>query len=113
MNIHRRHLNESQRAKIAEKMATMKAGGDRKSDQTVNSQFDSTVQTKMTLIIKRSVNHHRAGKPVTITGTVRVEINEKQIADMIAAKALQNSAGKATLLGGELKATVLAWEHES
>jgi hypothetical protein len=40
MNIHRRHLDQSQRALIGEKMATMKHGGDRKSHQAANLQFE-------------------------------------------------------------------------
>jgi hypothetical protein len=35
-NIHRRHLNESQRATIAAKIANLAHGGDRKSDQAAN-----------------------------------------------------------------------------
>lgn len=39
-NLHRRHLTESQRAAVAAKLANMKRGGDRKSDQTANLQDD-------------------------------------------------------------------------
>ena len=39
-NLHRRHLDPSQRAMIAAKMETFKHGGDRKSDQ------DATLQTR-------------------------------------------------------------------
>lgn len=35
-NLHRRHLTESQRAAVAAKLANMKRGGDRKSDQAAN-----------------------------------------------------------------------------
>jgi len=35
-NLHRRNLNESQRAMIATKIANMRHGGDRRSDQAVN-----------------------------------------------------------------------------
>jgi len=42
LNIHRRHLTESQRAMAAAKLANMRRGGDRRSggDQTANLQFD-------------------------------------------------------------------------
>jgi hypothetical protein len=39
-NLHRRHLNESQRAMIAASMAKMKHGGDRKSDQAASLLLD-------------------------------------------------------------------------
>lgn len=40
LNLHRRHLTESQRAMAAAKLANIQRGGDRKSDQTANLQFD-------------------------------------------------------------------------
>jgi ParB-like chromosome segregation protein Spo0J len=40
-NLHRRHLTESQRASIAARLANMRAGGDRKSDQTANLRFET------------------------------------------------------------------------
>lgn len=46
VNIHRRHLNESQRATVAAKLTNMKHGGDRKSDQSANLRLDSVSQPK-------------------------------------------------------------------
>lgn len=44
-NLKRRHLNESQRAVIAAKLANMEQGGDRKSkNQSINLDFDMTQQ---------------------------------------------------------------------
>jgi len=41
-NLHRRHLNESQRAIVAARLANMQHGGDRKSDQSANLPLDIT-----------------------------------------------------------------------
>jgi hypothetical protein len=41
-NIHRRHLDTSQRAMIAARLATLKHGGDRKSDQAAKLPVDPT-----------------------------------------------------------------------
>ncbi|HVC98683.1 MAG TPA: hypothetical protein VND64_33770 [Pirellulales bacterium] len=41
MNLHRRHLNESQRADIAAKLTTLARGGDRRSDQSANLRFEN------------------------------------------------------------------------
>lgn len=46
INLHRRHLTESQRAAVAAKLANMKRGGDRKSDQTANLQDDRAPVTQ-------------------------------------------------------------------
>ena len=64
-----------------------------------------------TTTVNLSVNHHRAGKPVAIKGTVRVEIDEPGLAKLIAEKALRNHSGKSRRHKGLLRATVLAWEH--
>jgi len=40
LNLKRRHLNESQRAVVASRLANMKHGGDRKSDQVANLPLD-------------------------------------------------------------------------
>jgi len=65
MNLHRRHLNESQRAMCAARMANMERGGDRKSiqynsDQTANWQFDRASAADTFKVNERSVN--RAAK---------------------------------------------------
>ena len=41
MNLHRRHLNESQRADIAAKLSTATRGGDRRSNQSANLRFEN------------------------------------------------------------------------
>jgi hypothetical protein len=40
LNLHRRHLNESQRSMVAARIANYSRGGDRRSDQTANLQFE-------------------------------------------------------------------------
>ncbi len=42
LNLHRRHLTESQRAMVASKIATVKNGGDRRSDQKANLPTETT-----------------------------------------------------------------------
>ena len=44
LNLHRRHLSESQRAMVAAKLAVFAHGGDRKSNQVANLQLDSLSQ---------------------------------------------------------------------
>ena len=44
LNLKRRHLTESQKAMIASELATMERGGDKKSDQCVNSRNDFVSQ---------------------------------------------------------------------
>jgi ParB-like chromosome segregation protein Spo0J len=45
-NLKRRHLDESQRAMVAAKLATLSHGGDRKSDQAANLPVDVPTQAK-------------------------------------------------------------------
>lgn len=44
LNLTRRHLNESQRAMVAARLATMQHGGDRRSDQAANLPLVSQTQ---------------------------------------------------------------------
>ena len=57
-NLQRQHLNESQRALIASKLAAMSHGGDRKSDQVANLQLEipkASVAAEMLNVSKRSL----------------------------------------------------------
>lgn len=59
-NLKRRHLNESQRAVIADKLANMTHGGDRRSDQVANLQLEipkASVAAKMLNVSKRSLGY--------------------------------------------------------
>jgi DNA-binding transcriptional regulator YdaS (Cro superfamily) len=48
-NLHRRHLTESQRASIAARLANMRQGGDRRSDQSPNLDFEPAPLAHVTL----------------------------------------------------------------
>ena len=58
LNLHRRHLSESQRAMVAANIATLGQGGDRKSDQTANLRFEITQPqaAEKLNVSRRSVN---------------------------------------------------------
>lgn len=57
LNVHRRHLDESQRAMSASRLANTSRGGDRKSEnQTANLQFDRATTAKLFNISERLVH---------------------------------------------------------
>ena len=59
LNLHRRHLDESQRAMVAAEIANLFNGGDRKTDQSANLQSDSVSRKQaadMLNVSERSVN---------------------------------------------------------
>lgn len=61
LNLHRRHLNESQRGMVAAKLANIQRGGDRK-NQTANLQFDTPTRAAaadMLNVSERTVNTAR------------------------------------------------------
>jgi len=58
-NLARRHLSESQRAMIAERIATMPHGGDRKSDQALKLAVDQTTASKMLNVGASSIRKAR------------------------------------------------------
>lgn len=61
INLHRRHLTESQRAMIAARRATMGHGGDRRSDQAANLRVVSQEEAaKRYHVSERAVNHASA-----------------------------------------------------
>lgn len=56
-NLHRRHLNESQRAMIAKKLAKLAHGGDRCSEQVANLPLGQEEAAKLLHVSPRSVRH--------------------------------------------------------
>ena len=61
LNLHRRHLNESQRSMVSARLANLSHGGDRKADQDANLRLDVTrVQAaEMLNVSERSVKRDR------------------------------------------------------
>lgn len=57
-DLHRRHLNESQRDMVAARVANMPHGGDRKSGQSLNSDLDRSAErvAKMLNVSRLAVN---------------------------------------------------------
>lgn len=54
MNIHRRHLNESQRAMVAMKVENLKHGGDRKNDQDANLHLENVSRAEAAKLLNVS-----------------------------------------------------------
>ena len=82
LNLHRRHLDESQRAMVGEKLATMKNGGDRKSDQSANLRTDLTVSQAAELlnVSERSITSAKKVQSQGIPELVRkVESGEVKV----------------------------------
>ena len=66
LNLHRRHLNESQRAMVAAKLATFKHGGDRVSEQGANLHLATNEAGALLNVSERSV---KSAKKVRAEGT--------------------------------------------
>ena len=90
LNLHRRHLNESQRAMVAAKLATLRHGGDRKSDQAANLPLETQAKAALLLNVgERSVRAaakvRAEGAPELVhaveRGAVSVSAAAKQISD--------------------------------
>lgn len=60
LNLHRRHLNESQRGMVAAKLANMENGGDRRSDQAANLQSVSRAKAAELLNVSERTVHAAA-----------------------------------------------------
>ncbi|WP_422136553.1 hypothetical protein [Endozoicomonas sp. ALD040] len=96
------HLSESQRAMVAEKIATVKNGGDRKSDQSANWQTDLTVSqaAELMTVSDRAVHHartvRRQGIPLNFVVSLnlhRRHLSESQRA-MVASKVANRLVGQ-------------------
>lgn len=68
LNLKRRHLNESQRAMIAARIANIEHGGDRKSNQAVNLPLDSVGQNKAAELLNVGERTLRYAKEVQESG---------------------------------------------
>jgi len=69
LNLHRRHLSESQRAMVAAKLANIKNGGDRHSDQSANLQTDAISQPEAAAMLNVSTRSVAAASKVLHAAT--------------------------------------------
>ena len=69
LNLHRRHLNESQRAMVAAKIANLEHGGDRKSNQAANLPLDSVTVTEASGLLNVSERSTKSAKKVLDEGS--------------------------------------------
>ena len=72
LNLHRRHLNESQRAMVAAKLANVDHGGDRKTDQAANLQVDRTSRAESAQMLNVSERSVNSAKKVQTSGIEQV-----------------------------------------
>jgi len=91
-NLHRRHLTESQRAMVAAKLATMKHGGDRKSDQESNCTLEKASST-----MKVSKDSTKRAKKVIQKGSAKVTqaVEQGELAVSVAAELVDAVPDKA------------------
>lgn len=79
-NLHRRHLNESQRAMVAAEIANVTHGGDRKSDQSADLHLDPIKVEDAAEMLNVSPRSVKSAKKVKASG------DEKLIAEVKAGK---------------------------
>ncbi|UVK44846.1 hypothetical protein BPNPMPFG_000311 [Mesorhizobium sp. AR07] len=88
LNLKRRHLNESQRAMVAAKLATMKHGGDRRSDQAENLPLVTQKQAAELL--------NTSDRNIRTAATVQRDASQELIAAVEGGKVAVSAAAKAT-----------------
>jgi len=76
LNLHRRHLNESQRAMVAAKLATLTHGGNRK-NQTANLQ-DEISQQKAATLLNVSERTVASAAKVKSEGTAKIKRGKRE-----------------------------------
>lgn len=69
LNLHRRHLNESQRAMVAAKVATLTHGGDRRAVQAANLPVETPTQAEAAAMLNVGERSVRAAAKVRDEGT--------------------------------------------
>jgi len=88
LNLHRRHLSESQRAMVAARIANLPHGGDRRSNQAANLPLEIPQDTAARLlnISNRSLRHAKAvqrdGTPELITAVERGDVAVSTAAEL-------------------------------
>jgi hypothetical protein len=89
LNLHRRHLNESQRAMVAAKIATMQKGGDRGNQHTGGkASIDALPQSEVAEILNVSRESVQRATKVVKSG------DEKLIADVESGEVTVSAAAK-------------------
>lgn len=88
MNLRRRHLNESQRAMVAKRLANLPHGGDRRSDQAANLPLVSQAEAAKTLhVSERAVRHaavvQEKAAPELVAAVERGDIPVSTAADLV------------------------------
>lgn len=68
LNLHRRHLDESQRALVAKRIATLSHGGDRRSDQAASLPVETVTQAEAAELLNVSERSIRSAGRVLDTG---------------------------------------------
>jgi ParB-like chromosome segregation protein Spo0J len=84
-NLHRRHLNESQRGMVGAKLANMQQGGDRKSDEIKSAIAPLITQKQAAAMLNIGVDSIKRSKTVLKSGIP--ELQDMQMSGDISAKA--------------------------
>lgn len=77
LNLHRRHLNESQRGMVAAKLANISHGGDRRSDQAANLPVDKVSQPEAARMLNIGERTLRDAKAILREAPEQVEAIER------------------------------------
>ena len=114
LNLHRRHLNESQKAMVAARLANISHGGDRRSDQAANLQFgpktnsltvcdvaDQLAVSPRTVETARKVLKH--GAPEVIDAVERGVVSVSDAAAVVERPTQAQTALLSEVMGGSTK----------
>lgn len=101
LNLHRRHLDESQRAKVAAKIANLSHGGDRKSDQGANLHLEPVTRARAAELLNVGTR--------TVAAAAKVERESPEAFEQIGTGGLSvNLASQVSELPPEEKQAVVA-----
>lgn len=106
MNMRRRNLSESQRAMIAANLANIPHGGDRKSDQSVNSPIEQVSQKKAAELMQVGVKSVGDAKAVLESGDKKLIEDVKSNAKSVSKAAKEIRASKPKIVASNEKLKV-------